>query len=258
MPTENRSCNTEIASELLPCPFCGQQDFLIERLDSDASVVICQGLTGPHEACLARGPVGVAQDEGEEQPGRDKAVELWNARAEQHQGEPYGWAHDDGKEFTTHADYASDLQKEGIEMTPLYTRADPGEVERLRAKIQSLRETLPNSTTELVDLRTQLTERDALLAEALLAIEGGCSAVSLPDRINAALSDDDEQDPPSGYFFDTGPYQVELGEKQWLKALAVFDNYTQGNQNTFSCPGDNLRGLVSELLIELGLAPAVD
>lgn len=87
MPTENRSSNTEMVSELLPCPFCGQQDFLIERLDSDASVVICQGLTGPHEACLARGPVGVAQDEGEEQPGHDKAIELWNARAEQHQGE---------------------------------------------------------------------------------------------------------------------------------------------------------------------------
>ncbi|WP_157966850.1 Lar family restriction alleviation protein [Pseudomonas sichuanensis] len=87
MPTENRPSNTEMVSELLPCPFCGQQDFLIERLDSDASVVICQGLTGPHEACLARGPVGVAQDEGEEQPGRDKAVELWNARAERRQGE---------------------------------------------------------------------------------------------------------------------------------------------------------------------------
>ncbi|MCO7610951.1 Lar family restriction alleviation protein [Pseudomonas chlororaphis] len=79
--------NEMINVSLLPCPFCGQQDFLIERLDSDASVVICQGLTGPHEACLARGPVGVAQDEGEEQPGRDKAVELWNARAAQHQGE---------------------------------------------------------------------------------------------------------------------------------------------------------------------------
>jgi len=88
MSTENRSSNTDMVSELLPCPFCGQQGFLIERLDSDASVVICQGLTGPHEACLARGPVGLAQNEGEEQPGRDKAVELWNARAEQHQGAP--------------------------------------------------------------------------------------------------------------------------------------------------------------------------
>lgn len=29
MPTENRSSNTEMVSELLPCPFCGQQDFLI-------------------------------------------------------------------------------------------------------------------------------------------------------------------------------------------------------------------------------------
>ena len=88
MPTENRSSNTEMVSEPLPCPFCGQQDFLIERLDSDASVVICQGLTGPHEACLARGPVGVAQNEGEEQPGRDKAVELWNSRAPQPHPEP--------------------------------------------------------------------------------------------------------------------------------------------------------------------------
>lgn len=107
-------------------------------------------------------------------------------------------------------------------------------------------------------LRDRAAKLDALLAEALLAIEGGCHAVSLPERINAALCCDDEQDPPSGYFFDTGPYQVELGEEQWLKALSVFDNYTQGNQDTFACPSDNLRGLVSEILIELGLAPAVD
>ncbi|EPJ2807353.1 hypothetical protein ACTHGN_000341 [Pseudomonas putida] len=107
-------------------------------------------------------------------------------------------------------------------------------------------------------LRDRAAKLDALLAEALLAIEGGCHAVSLPERISAALSCDDEQDPPSGYFFDTGPYQVELGEEQWVKALSVFDNYTQGNQDTFVCPGDNLRGLVSEILIGLGLAPAVD
>lgn len=45
--------------------------------------------------------------------------------AEQNQDKPYGWTHDDGKEFTTHADYASDLEKEGIAMTPLYTRPAP-------------------------------------------------------------------------------------------------------------------------------------
>lgn len=166
--------NNKMVSELLPCPFCGQQDFLIERLDSDASVVICQGLTGPHEACLARGPVGVAQDEGEEQPGRDKAVELWNARAEQHQGEPVAWSAvkpvspgaywirgngldqealvqviNDGElrcnlhQRTTEADFdwgyaVSDLSPEFEWLGPLYPHFDPGEVELLRAERDQL------------------------------------------------------------------------------------------------------------------------
>lgn len=128
MPTENRSINTDMVSEILPCPFCGQQDFLIERLDSDASVVICQGLTGPHEACLARGPVGVAQDEGEEQPGRDKAVELWNARAEHHQGEPVGEVVAFGHGLHEIAWAAGRMPKL---RTKLYTRANSGEAARL-------------------------------------------------------------------------------------------------------------------------------
>lgn len=116
--------NEMISVPLLPCPFCGQRDFLIERLDSDASVVICQGLTGPHEACLARGPVGVAQDEGEEQPGRDKAVELWNARAAQAQGEPVAWTWDGAlNELKKGANCISVYRSEGPG-TPvaLYTR----------------------------------------------------------------------------------------------------------------------------------------
>lgn len=136
MPTENRSSNTEMVSELLPCPFCGQQDFLIERLDSDASVVICQGLTGPHEACLARGPVGVAQHEGEEQPGRDKAVELWSARAEQQQGEPAWYMTENGLS-ATHAKMKALSDRQGWDTSdysvPLYTHADPGDAERLVA-----------------------------------------------------------------------------------------------------------------------------
>lgn len=133
MPTENLSSNTEMVSELLPCPFCRQQDFLIERLDSDASVVICQGLTGPHEACLARGPVGVAQDEGEEQPGRDKAVELWNARVAQRQGELVGEVVAFGKGLHEIAWVAGRMPKLGAK---LYTHADSGEVERLRAALK--------------------------------------------------------------------------------------------------------------------------
>ena len=132
MPIENRSSNTVMASELLPCPFCAQQDFLIERLDSDASVVICQGLTGPHEACLARGPVGVAQSEGEEQPGRDKAVELWNSRAQQPHPEPIAWMV--GTAFWwTKEEAERDAAATGLPIVGLGPMTDSGEVERLSA-----------------------------------------------------------------------------------------------------------------------------
>jgi hypothetical protein len=172
MPTENRSSNTDMVSVMLPCPFCGQQNFLIERLDSDASVVICQGLTGPHEACLARGPVGVAQDEGEEQPGRDKAVELWNARAEQHQGEPVAWCF----KVRVHATGIGLVWREKIEpeapdtemvevrdLLPLYTHVDPGEVERLRNELGEAKGEYDRSANKVADLSAQLDERNAAL-----------------------------------------------------------------------------------------------
>lgn len=92
MPTENRSRNTEMAAKLSPCPFCGQQDAFVEQLDSDASVVICQGRIDEYSACLARGPVGVQQHEREEQPGHDQAVKEWNKRAAaQPHPEPIAW-----------------------------------------------------------------------------------------------------------------------------------------------------------------------
>lgn len=68
---------------LLPCPFCGQSDFLVERLDYSASVVICQGMLDEHSACLARGPVGLQDDDEEDQPGYVAAVREWNERAHQ-------------------------------------------------------------------------------------------------------------------------------------------------------------------------------
>lgn len=78
--------NETISVSLLPCPFCGQQDAFVEQLDSDSSVVICQGRVGEHSACLARGPVGVQQHDYEDQPGHDEAVKEWNRRAAtQHQ-----------------------------------------------------------------------------------------------------------------------------------------------------------------------------
>ncbi|WPO32056.1 Lar family restriction alleviation protein [Pseudomonas sp. BO3-4] len=139
-----------MVSELLPCPFCSQQDFLIERLDSDASVVICQGLTGPHEACLARGPVGVAQNEGEEQPGRDKAVDLWNARAEQHQGKPVAVLYANGTVLTK-ADCGDAFDICCKVETPLYTHADAGEVERLHTVIEQQKNLIASLRAEVVE-----------------------------------------------------------------------------------------------------------
>ncbi|MFK4234234.1 Lar family restriction alleviation protein [Pseudomonas guariconensis] len=230
MSTENRSSNTEMVSDMLPCPFCDQQDFLIERLDSDASVVICQGLTGPHEACLARGPVGVAQDEGEEQPGRDKAVKLWNARAKQHQGEPVVWSAvkpvspgaywirgngldqealvqvvNDGElrcnlhQRTTEADFGwgyavSDLSPEFEWLGPLHPHSDPGEVERLRAKMSELLDAFAESQVEVIRRGNMLAEQDALLREAHEELV--CRDSPVAQRIIAALSASAEPSAP--------------------------------------------------------------
>ncbi|WP_217362538.1 DUF3850 domain-containing protein [Pseudomonas asiatica] len=149
------------------------------------------------------------------------------APADQHQGEPYGWAHDNGKEFTTHADYASDLEKEGIAMTPLYTRpapADRGEVERLRKELEialsdikveqrvshNLRkhkidymEAAEETRKALVD---QLAERDALLQE--IRGQSGSSWLrgETQHKLDAALSASAE---PSAATWSCQPCQLE-------------------------------------------------
>lgn len=165
MPTENRSINTEMVSEMLSCPFCGQQDFLIERLDSDASVVICQGLTGPHEACLARGPVGLVQDEGEEQPGRDKAIELWNARAEQHHAEPTAWYDPTHRDFITAEGRAATLRMGDGDCLARYSVrlfAAPTAAEELDS-VRHWRGKHTDVMRERDTLRAQLTKQEELL-----------------------------------------------------------------------------------------------
>ncbi|MEX5587107.1 hypothetical protein [Pseudomonas urmiensis] len=105
--------------------------------------------------------------------------------AEQHQGEPVGeviafspglheiaWAKGCmpalGSKLYTHSEppevASIKADRDAFAQNAIDLR---GEVERLREEIQSLRKALPNSTTELVDLRAQLAEGNVLLREAV-------------------------------------------------------------------------------------------
>lgn len=67
------------------------------------------------------------------------------------------------------------------------------------------------------------------------------------------------------HLFQTGAYEVELGQERWAKVHAVFDRYNQSEAmgcecpvepDEFRCEGSDLNGLVSEILVELDLARA--
>lgn len=133
------------------------------------------------------------------------------------QGEPVAWAQSPNIKAAPNPDSRYPTKsmrddKNGYSV-PLYTHADPAEVgeikkhnaellgevdtltaevERLRAENQSLRKTLPNSTAELVDLRTRLAKRDALLRKALADIEyiqKECSGDVSPGYIGCLVDD---------------------------------------------------------------------
>lgn len=179
MPTENRSSNTEIAAQLSPCPYCGQQDAFVEQLDSDASVVICQGRIDEYSACLARGPVGVQQHECEDQPGRDQAVKEWNKRAApQPHPEPIAWMV--GTAFWWTKEEAEwDAAETGLHIVGLGPLPDAGEAARLRIELGHMREERDDLSAKLdrfysrthgiknlaaiEQLSDKLAERDALL-----------------------------------------------------------------------------------------------
>lgn len=250
MPTENRSSNTEMVSV--------QREQLLQFIEYSASVCKSPAWVKDKAALLA------ALEQPAPQPHPDPiawmvGTAFWWTKEEAERD-----AAETGLPIVGLGPMACAAPADQHQSEPTKVRVGSGQFNDddryllCREELRECEDERSALSDEARELRDRAANLDALLAEALLAIEGGCHAVSLPERISAALSRDDEQDPPSGYFFDTGPYQVELGEEQWLKALSVFDNYTQGNQDTFACPGDNLRGLVSEILIELGLAPAVD
>ncbi|WP_172901743.1 Lar family restriction alleviation protein [Pseudomonas putida] len=191
-----------MVSDLLPCPFCGEKPQITKhhrediysfmhrcqvlgpiswgfREDQQAHIekwnARAQPAQQPHPEPIAW-MVGTAIWWTKEEAERDAAATglpivglgpmSGVAPSEQNQGEPYGWAHDEGKEFTTHADHASDLQREGIQMLPLYTHAEPAEVERLRLERRRMDQALSACANERDALRALLVEALAFLDEA--------------------------------------------------------------------------------------------
>lgn len=171
MPTENRSSNTEMAAQLSPCPHCGQQDAFVEQLDSDASVVICQGRIDEHSACLARGPVGVQQHECEDQPGHDQAVKEWNKRAAtQPHPDPIAWMV--GTAFWwTKEEAERDAAASGKTITPFGPMFDTVEVERLKQELLAAR---AQGRAEVVEMIAQL-DAETGLDEFIGSHQIGCS-----------------------------------------------------------------------------------
>ncbi|EKT4522754.1 hypothetical protein QEM13_001997 [Pseudomonas putida] len=85
-------------------------------------------------------------------------------------------------------------------------------------------------------------------------------ATELVAQLQADLTERDEMIDQlrSGYVFETGPYEVELSDAQWSAALGVFENYNMGDDRHFVFLEEQGRGVISEILIEIGVARAPD
>ena len=181
--TENRSSNTEMVSDLLPCPFCGEKPQITKHHREDIYSFM--------HRCQVLGPIswGFREDQ-------QAHIEKWNARAkpaEQHQGEPVVLPArkreftDSGTALLQNLSWNACLD-EIAKLGPLYTHADPGEVGRLRGIIRMHEKTVQEQADHLAYMRAQLAERDALLREWLELHRRQQQPVTLHERTEAALS----------------------------------------------------------------------
>lgn len=205
MPTENRSSNNEMVSDLLPCPFCGEKPQITKHHREDIYSFM--------HRCQVLGPIswGFREDQ-------QAHIEKWNARAQpapQPHPEPIAWMVGTAiwwtKEEAERDAAATGLTIVGLgpmtatapaeqrlgepvelpaklpgckviaagwnqcldiigRLGPLYTRADPGEVERLREALAELKASYAEQEAQVAedfrcidDLRAQLAERNVLL-----------------------------------------------------------------------------------------------
>jgi hypothetical protein len=129
-----------------------------------------------------------------------------NDRAEQHQGEPVGWQfYQDGKWWNGDdriKDHRKNTEAAGYPVRDVFTHADPGEVERLRAELGEAKGEYDRSANKVAALRAQLAELETLLHEVWPYDLG----TPLKRRIKAALSASAE---PSAHAWTCQPCKIE-------------------------------------------------
>lgn len=112
----------------------------------------------------------------------------------QHQDDPVAWVHPAYLKPGA-IGFEASVTRLALAQVPLYTHADPGEVERLREENDAIRLQAGGMQMELDELRAQLAERDALLERALRLLtpnvgrfRGSVGWAVEVDRFLAALS----------------------------------------------------------------------
>lgn len=174
-----------MSEELKPCPFCGGTDTFVERLDYSAAYVQCDSSIGEHCACLARGPVGVQDDDGEEIPGGAAAIRAWNRRTP---AEPAPAS--TGREPMNAAGFFAEARRIGCKGFPdaleMATR-DPVAARELNAKTERVRswqercdwQSSEPATKLMVEaMKAEIAELRTVLAARFRA-EGGSTKIEL-------------------------------------------------------------------------------
>lgn len=242
MPTENRSSNNELSKIVTEAlvgmvsgvtgmkppadePLPGFIQAPIDRAVTRISGLLAQSTPQPHPEPIAW-MVGTAFWWTKEEAERDAAetgltmtpvgpITESGKPTVQYQGEPVAWVRFRNGEPDYDGDacmimnVAGDTLGDGDSWEPVYTHADPGEVEQLRNELGEAKGEYDRSVNKVADLRAQLdernaalecmtttatgykselTERDALLRERLELHRRQQQPVTLHERTEVALS----------------------------------------------------------------------